>query len=102
MENNTKTTPVAISMVRTDSGFQMTFANGVTASVMFGPSHFCSNIEARADRVSAKDAEVAAFDRYTHEWLTQRIVPDAGDDVVGHMNADKVVEFLVKAAALAR
>jgi hypothetical protein len=47
-------------------GFQMTFENGVTLSVQFGPANYCENYGVndfqaprKTDRWKSKDAEVA-------------------------------------------
>lgn len=93
-------------------GFHMTFKNGVTASVQWGPGNYCENssnynLEEDTDkwfaRVGAKGcehAEVAALDAKGN-FITQQVMHAVGvpldemyDDVVGWCDADKVLEFL--------
>lgn len=51
--------------ITSSKGFQMTFENGVTVSVQFGPGNYCENRDKdfnapnKADRWNSKDAEVA-------------------------------------------
>ena len=82
-------------------GFQMTFANGWTVSVQFGPYTYCSNRDLnprsgesydRAARDAGQqgsiDAEIAAWDR-NYVWY------DFGDDTVkGWVDPDGVADFI--------
>lgn len=47
-----------------DKGFQITFANGNTVSVMFGEGNYCANQRAYDCPIeSSSDAEVLAWDK---------------------------------------
>lgn len=84
-------------------GFQMTFANGWTVSVQFGPYNYISNrdlnprsgesfIRAMQDagEQGSVDAEVAAWDK-NGEWMR---FPENNDTVKGWMSADDVAAFI--------
>lgn len=84
-----------------ENGFQIVFANGVTASVQFGEMHYCRQLPGK--QTAAESAEVAAFvegDDHLRGWVTQEIFPDLGDDVAGYQSPEQVVYFLTKCAAL--
>ena len=95
-----------------NKGFRMTFYNGITASVQFGPGNYC---DARSFSVGSFDApmkspsqcwdsetaEVAAWDK-DGEWITKEIFPGEGDDVKGWMTTDEVLVFLCKCSLLKR
>ena len=87
-------------------GFQITFDNGWTASVQFGPGNYCHNkdadgMEVRSDvdfdiaAPDCPDAEVAAFasdgsqERHWHQFSA-----DTDDTVKGWVSPSEVVEFL--------
>ena len=82
-------------------GFQMTFANGWTVSVQFGPDNYCENRSmlfdtaegrARADILAGeqgcKNAEIAAWDT-DGNWHNF-----GGDTVEGWCKPDAVAEFI--------
>jgi len=73
-------------------GFQTTFANGVTVSVQWSETHYCSQ---RTERTPGKSstAEVAIFQR-DGEWLTRKW-RDYGDDVVGWQSPKDVILAMV-------
>ena len=71
-------------------GFQMVFANGVRASVAFGSFNYCDK--------GVTTAEVWAWNDATGNPVT---VPGfSSGDVVGHLSADTVVQYLAAVAAL--
>ena len=90
-------------------GFKLTFANGYTVSVQFGPMNYCSrdnepyNAPAAAIRSGwdSEDAEVAIWDN-NRDWQTKRfaavILDDPNgvlhDDVAGRVNADRVARII--------
>lgn len=80
----------------TNGGFHVKFKNGVTASVQFGYGAYCERKNTVDAPPQSKDAEVAAWDE-KGAWITKALVPGSFDDVIGHLNADQVVDFLVKA-----
>ena len=83
-----------------NKGFQMTFKNGWTVSVMFGSGNYCemkydiywtseNGVKAKRSHES-KDAEIAAWD-FDGNWF------DFGCDTVdGYISADEVGEFINK------
>ena len=83
-------------------GFQMTFDNGWTASVQFGPGSYCDNKSVFREDIDfdiaapdCPDAEVAAFasdgsqKRHWHQFSA-----DTNDTVKGWVSPSEVVEFL--------
>ncbi len=84
-------------------GFQIAFANGVTAPVMWGENNYCQHIpKDGAKRAHAHAAEVAAFvsEGTDRAWVTREVFPDDCDDVRGHVSPAEVVHFLAKCEAL--
>jgi hypothetical protein len=94
-------------------GFQMTFANGWTVSVQFGPAQYITNrdinprsgeyprsgesyIRAMRDAGAqgSVDAEIAAWDE-NEEWYR---FPKENDTVKGWVSADDVAKFIQEIA----
>lgn len=87
-------------------GFHLTFENGWTVSVQFGPGHYCEHHGSLGDYQSmlapmrtgdhtwqSKDAEVAAWDA-DNNWF------NFGDDTVrGYLSANEVADFIAQVAA---
>lgn len=94
-------------------GFHITFDNGVKVSVQFGPYNYCghhnviieslhedilkmamvSNDEPKkCDKWTSQDAEIAIIGK-NNEWLTRKW-RDEGDDVIGYVTPDDVLEAL--------
>ena len=84
-------------------GFQMTFENGLTASVQWGAGNYCDNhFPADRDFTFSKDAqsntaEIAVWDK-NDNWLDpQDFFPyeiNSDGMVAGWLTPDQVVEFL--------
>ena len=76
------------------TGFQMTFANGWTVSVQFGPGNYCDKRDLRtqppADPHTATTAEVAVLDP---KGRFHKI--GENDDVLGWQSADDVARIIV-------
>jgi len=79
----------------TNKGFAITFENGWTASVQWGPGNYCDNQNDRVDPFSlpkdpviSKDAEIAAWDS---KGVWHRF---ESDDVKGYCKPAEVLEFL--------
>jgi len=91
-------------------GFQIALSNGITVSVQFGPGNYCERREEdftapeESDFWSSQTAEVAAFVTNSAEALSRNWVHvdgfNSGDDVVGWLDADEVVKFIGKVAAM--
>jgi hypothetical protein len=71
-------------------GFQITFANGWTASVQWGYGRYCSTDDEKMPRKS-KDAETAAINP---SGDLVEIDPKDGDRVKGWQSPDEVLQFL--------
>lgn len=80
-------------------GFQMTFENGWTVSVQFGPGNYCENkmldfIDfankefANKTSLTSKDAEIAAWDKEGN-WYNF-----GNDTVSGYMSTEEVADFI--------
>jgi len=74
-------------------GFQITFANGLTASVQFGRGYSCANynIGSYNNAPPCPDAEIAAFWKDTGEWHHPE---DWDDEVLGEQTPAQVLNFL--------
>ena len=87
-----------------NKGFQLTFENGWTVSVQWGPGNYCDRqgnpnaynqpLEVKTGFWASKNAEVAAWNS-DHEWL-----PFEYDTVKGWLTTDDVAAFVAKVAAL--
>ena len=83
-------------------GFQMTFENGLTASVQWGAGNYCENHftgdTTYMTDAESNNAEVVVMDSVGRFLNANEFVPeekqDWMDDVVGWMTPDQVVEFL--------
>ena len=84
-------------------GFQLTFPNGWTVSVQWGPGNYCGNREedwdspAKSKYWECPDAEVAAFDSVTGAWYRPK---GWSDDVKGWLDTEEVLAFLAEVKAL--
>ncbi len=87
-----------------NTGFHITFENGCTVSVQFGPTHYCDNrsfdIEDlkdlyKGDSKPCANAEIAAWDK-NGNWIKKE---DWGDDVEGWQTPAQVLEFMNYVAA---
>jgi hypothetical protein len=83
-------------------GFHITFDNGWTVSVQFGPANYCDNydrhigdddVQCGKDGSSTAECAVWGRDGKMIEW------GDWGDTVGGHMQPEEVLELLAFAAA---
>lgn len=84
-------------------GFHMTFENGLTVSVQFGPGNYCENHDAMDFSIgkiwSSKNAEVAVLqnlDFLNANYFLPEESADWCDDVVGQLNTSEVVDLLVR------
>jgi hypothetical protein len=78
-------------------GFQITFENGWTVSVQFGPGNYCEgypnsivkfDAPQKANFWTSPNAEIAAWDR-NNEWF----IFDNQDQVKGYQTPKEVLEF---------
>lgn len=86
-------------------GFQLTFENGIVASVQFGAGNYCENHTPMdfdfsfSKDAKSDDAEIAAFCASDGKFVTRDVWPercDGWDDVVGWLSPEEVLEFLQK------
>lgn len=75
-------------------GFHITFANGYTCSVQWGPYHYCDHVS--KEPCSARTAEIAYF-KGTGPLIE---FPEVNDAVKSRVSADEVAVWLAKVAAL--
>ncbi len=85
--------------INDNKGFQITFDNGYTVSVQFGPGHYGSNYNAdflaeMGKPQTATTVETALIDP------SGDFVAYQGEDVQGYVNADSVLELLNYASKL--
>ena len=77
----------------TETGFMMTFTNGYSISVQWGPGHYCGNrsgsVFSGFQPYESKTAEIAAF-RPDESYLQLGV----NDDVAGWVLADEVAEYI--------
>lgn len=81
-----------------NKGFHITFQNGYTASVQFGPGNYCDNynLDWKAEVPPSSNAEIACID--PKGKLIDAF--DWGDTVKGHVTPNELIEFFTKVAAL--
>lgn len=95
-----------------NKGFWLTFENGVTCSVQFGPGNYCENngVNDTIDGMylpdgkyyfsskPSKNAEVAAWVGDKEHWITRAYKEQEdnewADDVIGYLSADEVADFI--------
>lgn len=74
---------------------RFTFANGVTASVVFGSGTYSDNYESFFTGKFTEEpftVEFAAL--YEGDFVTREIFPDLDDNVIGYMSIDALPDFL--------
>lgn len=73
------------------NGFHMTFENGYTISVQWGPGNYCDNRSAHYGEAKSvsKTAEVAVWNS-ADEWVKL----GDNDDVLGWVTTDRVLEIM--------
>lgn len=80
-------------------GFQITFDNGYSISVQFGPGNYCENRDLPYDApkklniFQSKDAEIAVFNP-DGEFVRL----DEHDDVLGRLSSEEVLEWMIMTA----
>lgn len=82
--------------ITSKKGFHMTFENGYTVSVQFGPGNYCDNYnmdfmqfhKGNLEVLESSDAEIAAWDK-DGNW-----VKIDGDGVKGYCSPKEVLEFI--------
>lgn len=85
-------------------GFHITFKNGYTVSVQFGPANYCDNYNMPIDeehdeiagRLGSSEAEVAVWGK---DGQMDKHPDFGGDTVKGYVNAEYVLSLLNWAAS---
>ena len=79
------------------TGFRITFANGITVSVVFHEFAYCTarNDDQMLRERRSPDCEIGIFGS-DNGWLTRQFVPDANDDVIGWVSPEDLVDLVVK------
>ena len=84
-----------------NKGFRLTFENGLTISVQWGPGNYCSNkgdeFDAPQNKLhySCGTAEIAIMSdncENSSEW----VVFKGGDNLCGWLSADQVADYITK------
>ena len=83
-----------------NAGFQMTFNNGVTISVMFGSGNYCQNRETKqdADVIKSTDAEIAMWDKDDNWYDFSSGKFDSVSVVKGWVSANEAAKYIALAA----
>lgn len=75
---------------------RFTFANGVTASVVFGSGTYSDNYNSFFTKKFTEESNTVEFAAlYEGEFITGKIFPDL-DDVIGYMSIDALPDFLAE------
>jgi hypothetical protein len=95
-----------------NKGFSLTFANGITISIQWGPMNYCANKDISFTALNATQvghpvpasptAEIALWDS-KRRWITKRANralkrPAITDDVIGYLKPEEVARFIAWAA----
>lgn len=88
-------------------GFQITFENGNTISVQFGPGNYCEHYDANImdflkennEIHKSKDAEVAAWNREGtwYNFREKKFIECS--DPIGHVSPDELAEIIKQLSA---
>ena len=90
-------TGLRINRDETHNGFQITFENGITASVQFGKYSYSGDYPEKtefSEDYSSPNAECAAFyetDEYERVWCPH---PDWSEDVCGYMTPNEILGWM--------
>jgi hypothetical protein len=91
--NNTISAENRINLVADpiNKGFTMTFANRVTVSIRWGSFNYSDG---------KTNAECAAWNADTHEWVHVNDFDYGVDDVLPRLNTDQVAKFIYMASTI--
>lgn len=76
-----------------NSGFHLTFKNGITVSVQWGEGCYATGVDSISTGVEARSAEVMIWDGNEHT-----LTFDTGD-TLGYLSPDRVAVLIANAAA---
>jgi hypothetical protein len=95
--------------INSHKGTQITFANGITVSVQWGPGNYCEvgdfmadgwDAPSRSDYWESPDAEIALFVAGARDWVTKEAHAalnngeECSDDVIGRITPDEVARYI--------
>jgi hypothetical protein len=88
-------------------GFKITFENGWTISVQFGPGYYCEHRDDSACRpegvYSSKDAEIAIITDNYRIWLDLTTLSPSTDDstdIKGYVTPDELPRYILLTSML--
>jgi hypothetical protein len=93
-ENSTISDSLSRINIITDSvnmGFTMTFTNRITVSIRIGSMNYSDG---------KTNAECAAWNADTHDWVHVIGFNYCGDDVLARISTDDVAEFIYNASCM--
>ena len=84
-------------------GFRLTFENGLTVSVQFGPGNYCERRDdgfgcVNHDHHESRDAEVAVLTD-DGSWVAEYPHWSDGDTVCGWLSANQIADIITWAAS---
>lgn len=80
-------------------GFHITFANGWTVSVQFGPGNYCQNYDREIGREDEESAREGSESAEVATWGPDGAMLNLGDDTVRGWQSPAAVLVLLNAAA---
>ena len=89
----------------TGAGFQVTFDNGWTISVQWGPGGYCDNrmksLDMEVDGMKSRNAEIAAWNEDDIWWDfgTQSPVED-GTSIQGYVKPDELIGYIQEISSI--
>ncbi len=77
-------------------GFHMTFANGNTISVQFGPANYCDNYDRKIDEETIQCGKEGSSTAEVWAWNEKN---DSLFDVLGYQTPEQVLELMRQVSA---
>jgi len=91
-------------LVNGNKGVRITFKNGVSVSIQWGPFNYCNNNAMKTlatiqeprkdDHWFCKNAEIAIWD-HEGEWVTKKWCGKDHDDVIGYQSPKDALSALI-------
>ena len=89
--------------ISSPKGFHITFDNGYTLSVQFGPGNYCDNYDRKImddDVESGKDGSTTAETAFWGPDGKMLSESEDGDSVQGYQTVEQVIQRLIRVHAL--
>lgn len=78
-------------------GFHITFPNGYTISVQFGPGNYCDNYDMRIGDEDEKAGQEGSATAETAYWGPDNsMIEEDGDTVQGHQSVQQVMDRMIR------